>query len=104
MPWTNWGEEINREEMLGFVKQIRNRCDVILQFKPQDYLLYTLLEDIYEDSQAVAMGYSAMTEDTYQEDICPMCSEARDPRYMCPNCLTITLDSSWTDTDCTGDE
>ena len=50
MPWTNWGEQINREEMLGFVKQKRNRCDVILQFKPQDYLLYTLLEDIYEDA------------------------------------------------------
>ena len=74
MPWTNWGEEINREEMLGFVKQIRNRCDVILQFKPVDTLLYTLLEDIYEDAQAVATGYSAMTED------------------------------KWADTDCTGDE
>jgi hypothetical protein len=63
MPWTNWGEPINREEMLSFIKQIRNRCDIILQFKPVDTLLYTLLEDIYEDAQAVATGYSAETED-----------------------------------------
>ena len=91
MPWTNWGEEINREEMLGFVKQIRNRCDVILQFKPQDYLLYTLLEDIYEDAQAVATGYSAMTEDKCNDPTC-MCQEGWIPL------------PDYTDTDCTSDE
>ena len=69
--------------MLGFVKQIRNRCDVILQFKPQDYLLYTLLEDIYEDAQAVATGYSAMTEDNGME-FCVRCNLQHPKGTDCP--------------------
>ena len=110
MPWTNWGEQINREEMLGFVKQIRNRCDVILQFKPVDYLLYTLLEDIYEDSQAVATGYSAITED----DIPPILgvivqSHKRpdmiiEPDIRCSDPYCICNRDKLADTDCTGDE
>ena len=109
MPWTNWGEQINREEMLGFVKQIRNRCDVILQFKPVDTLLYTLLEDIYEDAQAVATGYSAETED----DVVPMTgiivqSHKRPDMIIedigCsdPDCFCHL--GEFNDTDCTGDE
>ena len=82
MPWTNWGEQINREEMLCFVKQIRNRCDAIIKFVPSDELeiIYTLLEDIYEDAQAVATGYSA-----FKDCDC----ESHNP---------------FSDTDCTGDE
>ena len=75
MPWTNWGEQINREEMLCFVKQIRNRCDAIIKFVPSDELeiIYTLLEDIYEDAQAVATGYSAMTEEDVEQCADPTC-------------------------------
>ena len=64
MPWTNWGEPINRDEMLCFVKQIRNRCNAIIQFLPSDEseIIYTLLEDIYEDAQAIATGYSAFSD------------------------------------------
>ena len=97
MPWTNWGEQINREEMLGFVKQIRNRCDMILQFKPKDYLLYTLLEDIYEDAQAVATGYSAFKDcdcESHQVDemkfggwwLCQNCGKTHsNDSHKCPN-------------------
>ena len=111
MPWTNWGEQINREEMLGFVKQIRNRCDMILQFKPQDYLLYTLLEDIYEDAQAVATGYSAMTEEETFGGwwICQNCGGTHsNDIHKCPVHYykdgVFTEPDKWADTDCTGDE
>ena len=91
MPWTNWGEQINREEMLCFVKQIRNRCDAIIKFVPSDELeiIYTLLEDIYEDAQAVATGYSAMTEEEVVFGgwwLCQECGESHsNDSHKCPN-------------------
>ena len=101
MPWTNWGEQINREEMLCFVKQIRNRCDAIIKFVPSEELeiIYTLLEDIYEDAQAVATGYSAMTEDNGME-FCVRCNLQHPKGTACP----YFVDRTWNDTDCTGDE
>ena len=58
MPWTNSDERITKDEMIGFVQQLRNRCDIVLNYTLPDNLIYTVLEDIYEDAQAIAFGYS----------------------------------------------
>jgi len=51
---------MDKPEVTELIKQIRNRCDIyaIISVYPiADHLLPTLLEDIYEDCQAIIHGF-----------------------------------------------
>jgi len=66
-----WSESFTGElpqekhDLVELVKQIRNRCEIYLYLAGEvdtEMYLWTLLEDIYEDAQKVALEHCALDD------------------------------------------
>jgi len=59
---------MDKKEVAELIKAIKNRCEIYLMLcnpsmTDHDHLLPTILEDIHEDSQAIAEGFCVEKND-----------------------------------------